>query len=429
MIAHKEYKELKKIVDPRSERHPESAYQVSLSNLSARSWRNPYPECEIRKIQHINSKGVDFDLYESVTDRWKQSYVARDEFGETILDENGRSVSMSDEQKKEKINPRFSVEHFIVDRMSQEMVGRTSDEWGCLLIMVAGEYQRMGLGQALLRKQMEANPYRHTGGFTPSGQEAHFKAYQGIVARYMADGGYSRDVKSGKITAQKAIEIIKSAEVCKKHVLEKRQEIINEVGSEKWATESTPLYKRISKIDRDAQYDFSRGRMLVYSDANYAILFHEKALELFEPRAKDNYFRDRAILGYAYVGGVYDASSVPKLYGLFAANDKLKSLTVEIMLNIAVNEPMLLTKDQMSIVNNNPALSAAIEIQRKGSEYTQIELSRRTIPEISKLLFTSNALIKLKDPFEEAICCIHETAVQISDELSNKASENGLCFS
>jgi hypothetical protein len=421
-MQRKTFKEVLSIVNPRGERHPDTAYQVPISSFNSKLWSDTYPEESIKKIKQFNRKGIDFDLYELTIDRWALEYSARDEFGETIEDSNGRPVRMTEEEKRQKIKPRYEYEHLVVEREIGQRVGYSSDEWGCLLIMVAEEYQSMGLGQEILKMQMERHPERHTGGFTPSGKEAYFKCYQHFVAKHMAAGGYSQDVREGRLSADKAMEIIDSAMITKESVLKSRAEYIREGCSEKTAAEINPFYKRISKIDRATDYDFNKGRILVSSDSNYVILFNEKALDLYKPSAQDNYFRDRAIMGYAYVGGVYDTSKTPKLYGLFAKNKEYLNLSVELAMNLMLKDPVLLTKEQMDVVSSNERLKDFIDIQTEGTKFTQVVLSKPTIPNLPQLLYTNNALIKIRDPFDESLNSIHEVTVQISESLANDLS-------
>ncbi len=416
MINHT-FKELMSIVNPGMEHHPESAYQMSLSEMNRRSWKNPLPECEISVVKHFSAKGIDFDMYEEKVDRWKLDYSKKDEFGETVRGTDGRVVFLTMEEKAQRIKPRYSFEHFVVDRQSDMLVADTSDEWGCLLIAVAKEYQRMGIGSVLLEKEIATNPFRHTGGFTTDGQATYFKVFQKAVSKHMASGGFSRDVVDGKITTKRAMDIIDSAEITRKSILQKRLECESDGASPQWAKKMAPDYKRVSKLERADDFDFSRGRVLLYQTGTSSILIHEKALDLFKPSSPDNEFRERAILGYAYLGGTYEGHETPKIFGLFGQNDFLKKLMVEITLNIHSNAPVRVDKEQLKIIESMPDVMKNLSVGAKGSVFTDVILEERTMADINKLAFSSNVVFRTKDPYEEALNIIHESASQIAEDV------------
>jgi GNAT superfamily N-acetyltransferase len=416
MINHT-FKELMAIVNPGNEHHPESAYQMSLSEMNRRSWKKPLPECEISVVKHFSAKGIDFDMYEEKVDRWKLDYAKKDELGGLVKEADGRVVFLTMEEKAQKIKPRYSFEHFVVDRQSDMLVADTSDEWGCLLIAVAKEYQRMGIGSVLLEQEVATNPFRHTGGFTTDGQATYFKAFQKAVSKHMASGGFSRDVVDGKITTQRAMDIIASAEITRELILQKRFECVSDGASPEWARKMTPDYKRVSKLERADDFDFSRGKVLLYHTGSSVILMHEKALDLFTASSPDNEFREKAILGYAYLGGTYEGHETPKIFGLFGQNEKLEQMMIEIMLNINSNAPVRVNKEQLKTIQSMPEVMKNMSVGAKGSEFTDVTLEKRTMTDINKLAFSSNVVFRQKDPFEESLNIIHETASQIAEDV------------
>ena len=142
---------------------------------------NKFTELE----KQFTSHGIDFEIRCKTVDRWEFSYAKLDDNGENVLDENGKSMSLTMEDKKEKILPRFEYEHAIIEKRTKNIIARTQDEWNCLLITVASEFKGLNLGEKLLEHHRSVYPFRYSGGHTPQGKEALYRIYQNKISKYL----------------------------------------------------------------------------------------------------------------------------------------------------------------------------------------------------------------------------------------------------
>lgn len=86
------------------------------------------------------------------------------------------------------------------DLRTGKVVGRTQDEWGCLLVLVPEEYANMGIGTELVKLQLEKHPDMDSGGFTPQGYSNRHRVYSNSVRRAFAASYYRDQYKTGTLT-------------------------------------------------------------------------------------------------------------------------------------------------------------------------------------------------------------------------------------
>ena len=140
--------------------HPNNAYSYSVKDYEKESI-DDYENL----INRFKSHGLEFEIREKKIDRWESNYCETDDKGKILRDENDNIIKLSQEKKEKVIKPRFKYEHAIIDSKSKKIVGRTQDEWNCLLISVAEEYKGMSLGEKLLEVHRSKYPFRASGGF------------------------------------------------------------------------------------------------------------------------------------------------------------------------------------------------------------------------------------------------------------------------
>ena len=69
-----------------------------------------------------------------------------------------------------------------------QYIGGLQDEWGCILIHIAEEYQGFGLGPILGKLAREYYPSKSSGGFTNAGYTNFINVYRDMVKNYIQSG-------------------------------------------------------------------------------------------------------------------------------------------------------------------------------------------------------------------------------------------------
>jgi hypothetical protein len=153
-------------------------------------------------------------------------------------------------------------------------VAAVQDEWGCLLVAVAREYRGFGLGPMLVKMARTIQPDRQSGGFTPAGYMNFVKVYQSMVRDAMTAGLYHTLINQGKMTVQRAKEIIASAKLT-------HQEI---------------------KPPRDLKNDDPKSWLLYAGEYGDFVLYDKKLKNLLDDGGTQNdYWVDQMMKGFAYV--------------------------------------------------------------------------------------------------------------------------------
>jgi hypothetical protein len=197
------YKEFEHLIDPDGKNHPGTAYQVDVKTLT----RYTKVQDFTKLYRRILIRGLRFEI--RMQSRENQ-YTKKDDDGEHVRDINGQLVFQSPEEIA--ANGLNTHEHRIaIFTQEGEAVASLSDEWGCVLIQVAKEYQGFGLGIILGKIARTMTPDKPSGGFTPGGRKNFQKAYREIVRDALVSGRYRALVKSGAITPDRAKTIITSA--------------------------------------------------------------------------------------------------------------------------------------------------------------------------------------------------------------------------
>ncbi len=189
------FKEYYKLVNP-SYKHHENNWNYDLKKM------NEFPQ-NMNKLKLFQRKKVgnlEILFYES---REKLAYGKRDE--------QGVHHTLTDEEVKKSGLPEYEISLYAFHDGNK--IGYIVDEWGATLVAIAKEYRGNNIGKMLTYYFRKKHPDRESGGFSNSGATNLKNVYREFVKEYLRNGVYSYLVKNGKLTAQRAKEIIKSADL------------------------------------------------------------------------------------------------------------------------------------------------------------------------------------------------------------------------
>lgn len=199
------------LVNPDGKWHDSSAYDFKLGDSGYIKRGN------MKLLRRFKRNGVTFELRVKAE---KNEYVLRDEEGE-IVRKDGMALTMSDEEiaASGRAPTEYTFAIFAPAMEGDQCIAAAQDEWGCVLIHCAREYRGFGLGVMLGKLYREVYPDKPSGGFTNAGQENFRKVHRAYVVKALRNGFYSEQVRTGKLTADRAREIISSVglEHRKKH--------------------------------------------------------------------------------------------------------------------------------------------------------------------------------------------------------------------
>lgn len=196
-------REWQRIVDPGVKCHPSEAYDWPLATFK----RFAVPPSDYPKvIRRLRVGGFDFEV------RLKSEqlrYVKYDADDKMLRDEAGNPVYFTDEEVR--LLGKRNEDHQIAIFHDGQQVATLQDEWGCVLVVVAQEYRRFGLGPFLHRIARTLYPSKPSGGFSPQGERSFARVHRWFVRNALANGTYRQMVREGRITMDRVREIIDSA--------------------------------------------------------------------------------------------------------------------------------------------------------------------------------------------------------------------------
>jgi hypothetical protein len=399
------WKEYFHSVNEEGKMHDENAY----NNTTLEDYKSDLSFDTLER--QFTSHGIQFEIKKSTVDRWAFEYAKIDDSNNPVLDSKGKPVQLTREEKKEKILPRFEYEHAIVEKRTNNIVAKTQDEWNCLLISVANEYKGLNLGEELLEHHRTTYPFRYSGGHTPQGKEALYRIYQNKISKFLANGDYSKEVKNGTLTTEKAKKIINSASIGKEYMEERNKELNKYDISEE--THKERLKRQKDKSDNNDYNMFKAEDILLHVDNNFAILYNKKAFNKINSVNDNDYFTEQGLLGYAYIGGVYD-NSTPKLFRLFGQNDEIKKYMAEVILNQYVGDPVKIFDNDLHLLNDNIKNNSLEGFKR--DEMTDFTLQNKTMDNIDMLSFIEKKFRKENDQYDEKWILVHEQVTAFAED-------------
>ncbi len=184
--------------------HPSDAYDWSLETFRRRGMgRDLYPKV----VARLRTGGLDFEVRLRSE---KLRYVKTDVEGNHLRDARGNLIDLTDEEiaalGKRTDESSVAVFH------GPDQVAALEDEWGCVLVVVAREYRRFGLGAYLHRLARTLYPAKPSGGFTPQGRASFARVHRWFVRNALARGFYRERVRAGSLTMERVREIIASGQ-------------------------------------------------------------------------------------------------------------------------------------------------------------------------------------------------------------------------
>lgn len=416
-----------KLVNQDGMMHPESAYQISVESMNTYLKASDYTDLS----NSFYANGILFQLKAKKYDRWADSYVKNNENGEPVFDKMGKAVKLNAEEIKTLIPERYHYFDAVIDVKENKVVGYTEREWGALLVAVAKEYQGFGIGSILHHKHRSRYPDVDSGGMTPSGKASLMRAHQRMVSLALQNGEYRKAYLDGSMTYDRANKIIGSALITKDHVNNRISTLVDQGFSEDLAKEVTPSYKRPSVV-KHINLDFSKKEnWLLHINGNYAILYDKAMLKLLKTDDKYEYFHEKGILGYAYVGGSLPGDT-PILSRVYGQTPEIKSSMIEAIFNENLSSPIKVSSyeaiDLKEKFGDKVKLSPA-----RGSRLTEATLEEPTIDNLAKVKFIEEGVRRALDSFDESFTLIHEMAYSIAEaehqeKLDKRDNDIGMSF-
>jgi GNAT superfamily N-acetyltransferase len=204
------FDEYYKMINSMDKYHEESAYNWSY-NPDAKFECRPNSTCTLIRTKNVGN--IELKYY-MIKEKAQYAKWVNDEF----------LGPYSDEELKEMGKDPFIYD--IVCTHNNVTVGGGQDEWGCVLIYVVKEYRGLGIGEELVKMYREIYPYKPSGGLTDSGYQQFKKYYNWLVKRALSSGVYSKLIKKGELTMDRAKEIINSVDKNYKFSEEKKGPLI-----------------------------------------------------------------------------------------------------------------------------------------------------------------------------------------------------------
>lgn len=255
------FKEFYDKINKSHKTHRSGAYDWSLSKMTEKKYGYPIP-LFTKKIN-----GISFEFRQSKHDKHQEQYVKVDAAGDVVRI-NGEVQYYSQEELVKLIPNRFNYSFSVFD--GEQQVAVTQDEWGCLLVVVAQEYRRFGLGQIITKLAWEAEPGKDSGGCTWMGEALTRKVHSEFVREYLQKGFYSYLVRDGSLTNGRVKQILDSVNL---KTTPKPSTNMNFNDPENW---------------------------LLYAKENLFILYDRKLKDFIND--EETHWKDNAIKGLADIG-------------------------------------------------------------------------------------------------------------------------------
>jgi hypothetical protein len=201
--------EYQKFVDPDDKRHPDSAYDWSITDMNRHQTKpsEDYPQL----VKRLKIKGIAFEIRLL---KEKNRYIRRD--GEDhARDADGNLIYLSDKEIAAKGMKTYDFMFGVFDEDGTH-IATAQDEWGTMLIAVAREYRGFGLGPILGKIARSFEPGKTSGGFTHSGQKNFAKVHREFVRDALTTGRYRSLIDQGQITVERVKAIVTSAHLHQK---------------------------------------------------------------------------------------------------------------------------------------------------------------------------------------------------------------------
>jgi hypothetical protein len=368
-----------KLVNPQDKFHPSDAYDVNVEKLNKYETPNDYQNL----VNTITINNIVFEIREKVDDRWDKKYVKTDPDNNVIRSENGEIIYMSESEIQVMIpaETRYDYEYAAIRKDTGEIVGKTENEWGTLLIMVAQEYRNFGFGTLLVNLKRSKTPQKSSGGFTRAGLRNFRRVHSQMVRDYMQSGFYSYLVKNNIITASKVREIVSS-------ILPKQQKPdvknLNTKNPEDWV-------------------------MMTDDGSSYVITYDKKIYQFSRDEIDHNdYWIEQFIISMVGIGGSDTFTYIDRKYG----PTNIVSKSIEILINGEYPNPIYLEEDEYNILNKTKIKTEKVTKDNKTMYKCWVD---KPSINLSKIVNQEKSIRKKYDEYDELKTRIQEIAESLAD--------------
>jgi len=262
------------------------------------------------------------------------------------------------------------------------------DEWGCVLIMTAHEYEGFGLGTEMVKTARKVFPDKTSGGFTVGGANNLRRVHAAYVREYMASGLYSALVRQGDITTDRVKEIVKSVEGV----------------------------KRPPKSSKNYNTNDPKDWKLFANDDGTVIVYDKKITEIVHD---DDYYRwaERFIIGVVMPGS-YTNEHEPFVSRFYGKNDKIKGFILELAVSIHTMQggSLRLDKDEIRLLKARGTELVKDKKEKIGDAYkvknVKLDWRELSVPE--------RVWRKQVDKYDE----LYHTVMELADMVGNPANQS-----
>ena len=311
------FEEYDRLINSSRKYHSNSAYETSVNKLND-SWMKD-KLARAKRLHTRTMRGLSIAFFGEAIDKSDQKYLRYDEDHNPVFIDNQLQYYSKKELEKMFAGKLYTYDFYAVDEESGKIVGVVQDEWGCLLVMVASEYRGLGIGPELVKLARTYEPAKDSGGFTPGGHVNVMKVHSNFVKDAAAKGFYSKLVLAGKMTAQRAKEIVTSAKV-----------------QIDWQGNTHKIKSTVSPFSTDKTFANKPEDWLVGNIHGSFVVYNRKLLTMSEEE-REHQLSERLFLGAAYAGSPYHQSTPNKLimHTFGGKNDKIKKLLMACVLGDA----------------------------------------------------------------------------------------------
>lgn len=251
---------------------------------------------------------------------------------------------------------------FAIFNKDFQKVAVAQDEWGAILVSVAQEYRSYGFGTLLGKIYREHYPDKNTGGTTSAGSAQVKRVWDKFVREALADGMYSKLIKSGKISSGQVKEIIKDLD-------------------------NRPTYKNETKTDYVNDYknwlimDTESGALVYHRDIYKSDISFEGAMEY--------------VMGYSLIRG-NDAKGNAFLYSIDYENNRAETMLLYASLQIVARD-----NEGLDIEESASDFSESIQNLKHTEERDGIIYLDAPLPAIENAFKLERQYRKKRDKYDE----------------------------
>lgn len=385
------FKEYLKIVNENNKWHDSSAY--AQRQVQKYSFEGSFD----KTVYNFERFGINFSIREQITDRWKNhnSYGQRDIDGEYLRDNHGQIIKHDSKTIKELFpeDKRFFYEHAIFDDDKELMVSRTQDEWGCLLIVSLEDYQGFGLGEELLYHHRKTYPFRHSGGYTPSGYNCEGQAFRRLVLENDKKNVYNH------LPKERRLEILDSVN---------KFETFGERHEDDLKNKDFDLSNQ-----KDWYFSINERFIVIYNKKIFDILKNDE-VDMDYPR--NQHFLNKSVVGFMCLLGNSETNRIFKMH--YQSEAVLNTMLHFFARHNKIEEFEIYKRD-ISDFKNFSGLNI-----KTGRDFAKFNITPDIDVDTKLLNSIEKSFRKKIDPYEEKWCLIHETAESLADEHLKENHQN-----